>query len=610
MILRVASGFRHLLRVVLFARGQKVAYIQTDRTASSRRPSPSMDLPLMRFKRYCVQSLSWERIVSAMLAAAFTLVLGLTPTSQVAGQVLIPAESLPQEAGWQEVLQRGYELEAQQRWGEALAHYEGALRDFPDQRDLWERLSRARSHFDLARRYEDQSYLLSIRSLDEAKALALYEEILAKIESHYVSPPNWQQLAERGLANLDIALAHAVFRRQNSIQADDQMIQAFQDNIHRRMEVTVVQTRQQAREVASNVARAAAQQLNLAPTATILEFTCGATSSLDQYSSFLTSNQLKDVFCQIEGNFVGLGIELRSQKRSLEILSVISGSPAAQAGLRAGDRITQVDGIATDQMSTDEAADLLKGAEGSWTELHLMDGEGAVRQVRLMRRRVEVPSIEKVHMADPELGIAYIKVSSFQKTTSRDIDAALWKLHQQGMQTLVIDLRGNPGGLLNAAVEVADKFVTSGNIVSTRGRNSHEDFDYRAHSLGTWRVPLLVLIDNDTASASEIFAGAIRDHRRGTVVGQRSYGKGSVQGIFTLNTADLGVRLTTARFYSPSGQPISQRGISPDLIVQTTRKPMLDNPSSPPDEVDVVLQSAVQHVRNQQQARQPHVSAR
>jgi carboxyl-terminal processing protease len=569
-----------------------------------------MDLPLMRLKRNDVPSLIWEKIASAVFATALTLLLGLTSVSGVSGQVLIPAEALPQQAGWQEVLQRGYDLEAQKRWGEALAHYEGALRDFPDQRDLWERLTRARLHFDLARRYEDPSYLVSLRSLDETKALDLYEEILAKIESHYVSPPNWQELAERGLANLDIALADAAFRRQNSLQADDAAIQDFQNQIHRRMAVTVVQTRQQAREVAANVARAAAQQMNLPPTATILEFTCGATSSLDQYSSFLTSNQLKDVFCQIEGNFVGLGIELRSQQRSLEIISVISGSPAAQAGLRAGDRIVQVDGIATDEMSTDEAADLLKGAEGSWTELELKDRDDNVRQVRLMRRRVEVPSVEKIKMVDPELGIAYVKLASFQKTTSRDLDAALWRLHQQGMQTLVIDLRGNPGGLLNAAVEVADKFVNSGNLVSTRGRNSHEDFDYRAHALGTWRVPLLVLIDNDTASASEIFAGAIRDHRRGTVVGQRSYGKGSVQGIFTLNASDLGVRLTTARFYSPSGRPISHRGVSPDLVVQSTQKPVLDGTTAHSDETDTILQAAIQHVRNQQQARQPQSSTR
>jgi carboxyl-terminal processing protease len=560
-----------------------------------------MDPPLMMPKRSCVRSVTWERITASLLAATLALLIGLMPVNRAAGQVSIPAEAMPLESGWQNALQRGHELEAQQRWGEALAHYESAVREFPDRRDLWERLTRARSHFDLARRYEDHSYLESLRALDEPKALALYEEILGKIESHYVQPPNWQELAERGLANLDVALADAAFRRQNDLQASDQAIKAFQENIHRRMSVTVVKSRQQAREVAGNVARAAAQEIKLSPTAAILEFACGATTSLDPYSSFLTSSQLKDVFSQIEGNFVGLGIELRAQKRSLEIISVISGSPAAQSGLRAGDRIVEVDGVATDQMSTDEAADLLKGVEGSWTELLLMDAEGGLRHVRMMRRRVEVPSVDNVHMVDAESGIAYMKLASFQKTTSRDIDAALWQLHQQGMKTLVIDLRGNPGGLLTAAVEVADKFVTTGNIVSTRGRNSHEDFDYRAHSLGTWRVPLLVLIDGDTASASEIFAGAIRDHRRGTLVGQRSYGKGSVQGIFTLNTADIGVRLTTAKFYSPNGQAISQGGVSPDLLVQSARKPVTDKPAVNPDQEDVVLQAAIAHVRSQQQ---------
>ena len=119
----------------------------------------------------------------------------------------------------------------------------------------------------------------------------------------------------------------------------------------------------------------------------------------------------------------------------------------------------------------------------------------------------------------------------------------LWQLHRQGMRSLIVDVRGNPGGLLTAAVEVADKFLTDGTIVSTRGRSSREDFDYRAHRSGTWRVPLVVLIDRDTASASEIFAGAVRDNGRGTIVGERSYGKGSVQGIFPLTASRAGVRL-------------------------------------------------------------------
>ncbi|MCH5373470.1 MAG: S41 family peptidase, partial [Planctomycetes bacterium] len=475
-----------------------------------------------------------------------------------------------------------------------------------ERRDLWDRLTRARSHYDLARRYEDHSYLQSLGTISEATALDLYEEILGKIESHYVQPPDWQELAERGLTNLDFALADAAFRQRNSLVASDETIQAFLKDMRRRMDVTVVRTRQQTREVASNVARAASQQLALRPTAAILEFACGATCSLDQYSSFLTSGQLVDVFDQIKGSFVGLGIELRAQERALEIVSVIGSSPAEQAGIKAGDRIVEVDGVATENVSTDEAADLLKGVEGSSTELQLLDPEGKSRRVRLVRRRVDVPSVENAHIVDKERGIAYMKLSSFQETTSRDVDTALWKLHGEGMQNLVIDLRGNPGGLLNAAVDVADKFVTTGTIVSTRGRNSHEDFDYRARSLGTWRVPLVVLIDSDTASASEIFAGAIRDHRRGTVIGQRSYGKGSVQGIFTLNTSDMGVRLTTAKFFSPSGQAISNRGVSPDLVVQVTQKPVANDPSANSEDRDPVLQAALKHVRSQMQtARKP-----
>jgi carboxyl-terminal processing protease len=163
------------------------------------------------------------------------------------------------------------------------------------------------------------------------------------------------------------------------------------------------------------------------------------------------------------------------------------------------------------------------------------------------------------------MGVAYVKIPAFQKTTAADLEQALWELHRKGMRSLIIDLRGNPGGLLTASVEVADKFIADGPIVSTRGRSEQENFSYRAHRPGTWRVPLVVLIDGDSASASEIFAGAIKDSGRGKVVGMRSYGKGSVQGIFPLGKSGAGARLTTAKFYSPLGHPISNVGITPDI---------------------------------------------
>jgi carboxyl-terminal processing protease len=218
----------------------------------------------------------------------------------------------------------------------------------------------------------------------------------------------------------------------------------------------------------------------------------------------------------------------------------------------------------------------------------------------IRREHVDVPSLENAQIVDSDFGVAYVRIPAFQKTTARDLETALWDLHRQGMRTLVLDLRGNPGGLLTASVEVADKFLTEGNIVSTRGRSPQEDFNYQAHYGGTWRVPLVVLIDGDSASASEIFAAAIKDNNRGTVVGSTSFGKGSVQGIFPLGFAGAGIRLTTAKFYGPSGAPISNRGVEPHETVQVVAKPVngkvdVNN--------DLVLQAGIQAARSRVAAR-------
>jgi carboxyl-terminal processing protease len=326
--------------------------------------------------------------------------------------------------------------------------------------------------------------------------------------------------------------------------------------------------------VAAYAGRLASQRLGISPTAVIFEFLCGSAAALDHYSTFLTEAQLDDVYAQIEGNFVGLGVELKADDGALLIVNTISGSPAALAEIRAGDRIVAVEGQSTRAISTDKAADILKGPEGSTVVVTVESPDGTRRDVQVVRRRVDVPSVEDARIVDRQRGVGYLKLTSFQKTTSRDVDTALWKLHRDGMRSLIVDVRGNPGGLLTASVDVADKFVTEGVLVSTRGRSSREDFDYKARRVGTWRVPLVVLIDRDTASASEIFAGAIRDHGRGEVVGERSYGKGSVQGIFPLQQNRAGIRLTTAKFFGPSGRPISKQGVTPSIQVQTAAKPV------------------------------------
>lgn len=540
------------------------------------------------------RSLPGLRFASWFGLAAVLGLWGLSPALRAAEEVSLPAAST---ASVDDVLRRGQDLEGQKRWGEALAHYEEALRSYPGESLLERRFDTAKIHLDVDRRYADRSFKQTVGTMTEQAALDLYAEVLLKIDAHYVELPGWSRLISRGTQSLRVALVEpSVLERYPALSPA--RVQSFLAELDSFLSGRLIQDRYAARDTVAQVARFAQKQIGLPPAAVILEYVAAAAGGLDDYSSFLTRDQLDEVYSQIEGNFVGLGIELKSNAGELLIVKVITGSPAQRAGLQGGDRIMAVDGRTTADLSTDGAADLLQGPEGSSVSVSILSaGQTAARLVSVRREHVDIPSVDEVKIADPAAGVAYIRINCFQKTTTRDVDAALWKLHRDGMRSLVLDLRGNPGGLLTAAVELVDKFVERGTIVSTRGRNRQEDFNYAAHKPGTWRVPLVVLIDGESASASEIFAGAIRDHRRGTIVGTKSYGKGSVQGIFPLNQAGAGVRLTTAMFYSPSGQRISKVGVSPDLEVRTVARPVADAAAAPA--TDTALDTAVQAARNQ-----------
>jgi carboxyl-terminal processing protease len=528
----------------------------------------------------------------------FLLLVGLAGPASAQVRIL-PAQAPAATSDVRSFLQQATQLEGEQRWGEALSVYEKALREHPDDPTLDGRRAMAKIHYDLGRRYGDASFLRAITSLSERDALSLYSEVLIKIESHYVSPPDWNQLVERGTHSLQTALGEASFREKNLRGKTTAEINGYSTQLQRLLQARRVQTRQQAVDMVTAAVAWGRQQLQLAPASITMEYACGAIGALDTFSSYLTGDQLTDVYAQIEGNFVGLGVEIKSGKGGLHVDKVITGSPADRAGIRAGDRITEVDGHSTIDLTTDQAADLLQGREGSIVELTTVTPVGSARRLRIRREHVEVPSVDEVKIVDADFGVGYLKLTCFQKTTSRDLDAALWKLHREGMRSLIIDLRGNPGGLLTSSVEVADKFVEEGTIVSTRGRSSLEDYNYSAHKAGTWRVPLVVLIDGDSASASEILAGAIRDHRRGELVGERSYGKGSVQGIFPLTLAGSGVRLTTAKFFSPKGHPISIVGVKPDITVHEVARPVGAELVALGGPDDDVLNAGVQAARRQ-----------
>jgi carboxyl-terminal processing protease len=522
----------------------------------------------------------------------------LLPLPFAHAQVVTLAEPVPATDDLATVLEAGSRLESERKWAEALSHYEEALRLHPERTDLRERLTLSRAHFDVVRRYGDASYTQALDALSERDTLAIYDEVLVKIQANYVQQPRWQQFVQSGLTNLEVALHEPAFLARNLPQLTSEQLGEMQQEMRRLVASRTVADRSQALAHVQSIGSTLKQRYGLPLQVVVLEFTSGAAAALDEYSGFLTGSQMDEVFSQIEGNFVGLGIELKTESTGLLIVNLIEGGPAATGGIQRGERITAVDQKTIQDTSPDTLADLLRGTEGSLVEVTVLGVDGQSRRLRLTRRRVEVPSVTDVKMLEPATGIGYFKLNSFQKTTSRDVDAALWKLHGQGLRHLIMDLRGNPGGLLKASVDVADKFVMDGLIVATRGRSAREDFDHRGQVAGTWRVPLVVLIDHDSASASEIFAGAIRDHQRGTVVGVTSYGKGSVQGIFPLAAANVGIRLTTAKWYTPSGQAISGEGVTPHIKVQAAAKP-IDGLLILTAQDDAILNAGLQVVRDQ-----------
>ena len=504
-----------------------------------------------------------------------------------------------------EVLQEGMQLEQDRRWSEAIHLYEKASKRFPQDSDLRRRLLISRIHFDVTRRYRDVTYRDSVARLNSTQSGELYLEILAKLEANYVDPLNLNEVLRNGTAFLEVALTEPVFLAQHLPDASPEQVEQFRLAIHRDVLGREVSNRFEARQLVMQVAKKAEQQIGLAITATVYEYVCGAVGLLDPYSGFLSEGEMTEMTSQIEGNFVGLGVELRPQGQKLNVVSVIRGGPAALAGIQSDDEILSVDGITTAAAGADHVADLLRGPEGSKVVLSLNRGNETIA-MNVIRKRVEVPSIEAVHIIDPKHGVGYLRITNFQKTTDEELDKALWELQKLGMRSLIMDVRGNPGGLLETSVRVADKFIPEGLIVSTRGRNGIENKNFTAHRAGTWQMPLYLLIDGDSASASEILAGAIRDHRRGLLIGTTTYGKGSVQGLYNTEVVRSGLRLTVSKFYSPKGTPIAQLGVGPDIKVDLDRhvmaRPIIDasgreiiNPATAGG--DRVLQTALEQAR-------------
>jgi carboxyl-terminal processing protease len=315
----------------------------------------------------------------------------------------------------------------------------------------------------------------------------------------------------------------------------------------------------------------------------------GTLRGLDPHSSFLDPEMYREMQVETTGSFGGLGIELTLRDDVLTVVAPIEGTPAYRAGIQPGDRIVKIEGLTTKDMQLADAVKRMRGKPGSKITISILrEGWTEPRDFPIVREQIRVQSVKS---ADLEPGIEYVRLRQFQEQTANDLEAALEKFTKNGkngrMQGLVLDLRNNPGGLLTSAVEVTEKFLDGGKlVVYTEGRVRNQNMRFQANAKRVFSdFPMVVLVNQGSASASEIVAGALQDWGRAVVLGTQSFGKGSVQTIIPLSDGS-GLRLTTAKYYTPKGRSIHGKGITPDIIVDgpktTAAVGAPGEPSTPP----------------------------
>lgn len=295
----------------------------------------------------------------------------------------------------------------------------------------------------------------------------------------------------------------------------------------------------------------------------------GMLSSLDPHSQFMDPDEYKDLKTETAGKFGGLGIEISLKDNLLTVISPLEDSPAWRAGIKPGDRIVKINDDVTRDMNLDDAVKKLRGSPGTKVTITILrESEDLVKDFVITREIIHVDDIKDPHIMNDHIG--YVRLTEFRENSYQELHQAIEKLKSQGADSLILDLRNNPGGLLDVAIRIAEDFLPAGKtIVSTKGRHSSEDTIAKSENNNgdflDW--PIVVMINAGSASGSEIVAGALRDNKRAVLVGVKSFGKGSVQSVIPLPDGS-GLRLTTAKYFTPSGVCINGIGITPDVVIE------------------------------------------
>ena len=323
----------------------------------------------------------------------------------------------------------------------------------------------------------------------------------------------------------------------------------------------------------------------------------GMVSGLDPHSSFLSQDDFNELKIGTTGKFGGLGIEITTEDSFVKVISPIDDTPAQRVGIKSGDLIIDVGGTSLKDLPISDAVKLMRGEPGTSVEITVIRKEIKEPLKFNITREIIISKGVKSYLFDKKIG--YVRLSNFQSNSTNDVKDAIYELNRKSkskMEGLIVDLRNNPGGVLGTAVGISDLFLTEGKIVYTKGRTYKSRLEYFASPQDIIDgLPLIVLINEGSASASEIVAGALQDHKRAMIMGTKSYGKASVQTIQELNDGSA-LKLTTARYYTPLGNDIHENGIKPDLVIEVGKKEKVNLPE--PYDEDGQLFQAIKHLKD------------
>jgi carboxyl-terminal processing protease len=514
--------------------------------------------------------------------------LGLTVCATLVGSfLLLPslwAADLSLEL--KDKLARARELEANGEYARAWElYYQICRAERNPPRDVTEGYQFCLRRIQQARRLRDKPSQALTGNLPPADALTLYTDVLAELQKRYIdhSKVGLGDLFQYGVQEMRFALEDREFLRDqlspDASPAATQALKARLDGL--RTNPPRLRKLDDARDQLQSVMLSSGA-LGVKPTAVLVEFVSGACSALDEYSSYLSPRDLAKLEADLNGKYIGIGIDVAvfnggKGDKQLIITRVYSGSPAA-GKLYPDEVILSIDGQAPDPAAPGALVARLEGEAGTTVELEvvpLMSSEAMRRKVKVERQAVATPSVDPPYGPD-ESGVGYVHLISFQKTTSQELRSALLQLRSQqnGLKALILDLRGNLGGSFEAALQVAELFLSDGVICYTQTRLREEV--RRANNPGALAVPMVVLVDGETASAAEVVAGALKDNNRATLVGQPTYGKGSLQYRLKLERIKSALQVTVRRFSSPEHVPYEGHGVTPHRLVENSTMMMTD----------------------------------